>query len=283
MKEKSIRNKMFVQIISIILFIFCIITFINWQKDNYNNNQITTELNDLVSIETNLNDLDSIETDLNDTVVVILNQNDNIEIESDNLDEESTHENLNINIDFKTLLKKNSDTIGWIKFNNIDINYPIVQSTDNSYYLKHNFYKEKNKAGWIFADYNNTFPILNKNSIIYGHNRQNGTMFSKLNNYLKPDFCANESNQTFLFSTTQENYIANIFSVYKINKNGFTLQTNFENNIYFLDYLKELQEKSNYNFDVTLSPDDKIITLCTCDNNTKYRIVVHAKLKLLNN
>ena len=106
-------------------------------------------------------------------------------------------------------------------------------------------------------------------------------MFSKLNNYLNSTFCSKEENQTFLFATKEIKYEAKIFSAYKVNATGFTIKTNFENETSFFDYLNQLQEQSMYKFNTTVSPNDKIISLCTCDNNNKYRIVVHAKLKLI--
>ena len=268
MKEKTKHAQKITLYFSIFILIICCIFFIFWQRDNFKNNQITAELNNFITVE---NSKKAVE-------LIILN-NTISQDPSDIQEKAQNLENYNLNIDFKSLINKNSDTIGWIKFDNININYPIVQFSDNSYYLKHNFYKEKNNAGWIYADSSNTFPNLEKNTVIYGHNRRNGTMFSKLNNYLNLNFCENESNQTFFFSTTEKNYIAYIFSTYKINAKGFTIQTSFENEISFYDYLNKVKEQSIFDYDITISPNDKIITLCTCDNNTKNRIVIHAKLK----
>ena len=80
-------------------------------------------------------------------------------------------------INFEELKQKNSDTIAWLKVENTSIEFPVVKTNNNSYYLTHNFNKESNKAGWIFADYKNKFDGTDKNIIIYGHNRIDDSMF----------------------------------------------------------------------------------------------------------
>ena len=272
-KNKDTSFGLFVfRTLSLIAIVICLIILLIWMKDNKANDSIQSELEYLVTTE-------EIENDKNEVVILnenILNEDGYIK---ETIDDNSN--NLNINVDFDILSQKNPDTVGWVAFQNLNINYPIVQSKDNTFYLTHNFYKDKNSAGWIFGDAINNFNILDKNTIVYGHNRRNGTMFSKLNNYLNKDFCQDENNHTFLFATKQGTYKATIFSAYKVKAEGFTIKTNFESEISFFDYLKDLQQKSNYNFNNIVSPNDKIISLCTCDNNNKYRIVVHAKLKYI--
>lgn len=89
-----------------------------------------------------------------------------------------------VEADFNKLKEKNADIKAWIKVNNTNINYPVVQANNNSFYLTHNLYKEQNSAGWIFADYRNNLETLDKNTILYGHNRLNDTMFAELEKYL---------------------------------------------------------------------------------------------------
>lgn len=272
-KNTIIDSLFFIRSLSLLLIIICLTIFILWQKDNNTNDKVQSELENFVSI------LEV--TDQDTSQIVILNENivNNNQVQKEIQDLNKS--NYNIDVNFELLTQKNPDTVGWIAFNNLDINYPIVQAKDNSYYLNHNFYKVKNRAGWIYSDCTNNFPLLDKNTIIYGHNRRNGTMFNELTNYLNPEFCAEEGSKAFLFATKESKYEAQIFSAYKVIATGFTIKTNFENEVSFFDYLKELKEKSNYDFGNIVSPNDKIITLCTCDNNTKYRIVVHARLKLI--
>ena len=100
-----------------------------------------------------------------------------------------------VETDFNKLKEKNADIKAWIKVNNTNINYPVVQASNNSFYLTHNLYKEKNSAGWIFADYRNNLETLDKNTILYGHNRLNDTMFAELENTLNADWYENENNK----------------------------------------------------------------------------------------
>ena len=83
------------------------------------------------------------------------------------------------NVDFDELLKKNKDTVAFIHMENNNINYPVVQSKDNNYYLTHAFDKSYNEAGWVFLDYRNNINSLSFNNIIYGHGRLNKTVFGK--------------------------------------------------------------------------------------------------------
>ena len=77
-----------------------------------------------------------------------------------------------LEVDFNDLLAKNSDTVGWIQVQGTNINYPIVQTTNNDYYLNHAFDKTENKAGWVYMDYRNNAVDFNQNTIIYAHSQQ---------------------------------------------------------------------------------------------------------------
>lgn len=94
-------------------------------------------------------------------------------------------------VDMQELRKINRDTVGWIKLENTNIEYPIVQTSDNRFYLDHSFDKSYNKAGWIFADCSNKLDGSDKNIVIYGHNRRDGSMFDSLNNILEDDWNSN--------------------------------------------------------------------------------------------
>ena len=181
-----------------------------------------------------------------------------------------------INVNFNELSKKNSDTIAWINVNNTNINYPIVQTTNNSYYLNHSFTKEKNEAGWVFMDYRNNKNFENKNNIIYAHSRLNKTMFGSLSKVLKESWYKNKDNHIIRISTPTENSSWQIFSVYKIKEETYYITTEFNNNEYG-KFLTTIKNRSKYNFNSTLSINDTILTLSTCYSNTE-RTVVHAKL-----
>ena len=175
---------------------------------------------------------------------------------------------------FDTLYKINSDVVGFIEVSNTDVNYPIVKSSDNSYYLKHSFTKESSKRGAIFLDYRNDLNNLSRNNIIYGHGLVDNTMFGSLDNLVdsKNDPCyikiiTNNSIMTFI-----------VFSVYTIEKEGYYIKTYFSNDNYFRKFLNTIVKRSIYDFDTEVQVYDKILTLSTCKNDFGKRIVVHAKL-----
>ena len=172
------------------------------------------------------------------------------------------------------LMKKNPDTVGYLKVPNTIIDYPVVKTDNNKFYLKNDFYKNRNVYGWIFADFKNEFPILSKNTIIYGHNTSIGIMFGDLVNLLNKDWYKNEENKYIYFSTTEQDYKFQIFSVYKIKTTNDYLDINYDEN-----FIKMIKERSFMDFNVDIS-DEKIITLSTCYNSTSsgVKLVVHATM-----
>lgn len=102
----------------------------------------------------------------------------------------TTNVNGEVRDELKALQKLNKDMAGWLTIADTEIDYPILQSTDNDYYLHHNYKNEKARAGSIFKDYRNTNEFLDKNTIIYGHNMKDGSMFADLRKYLDKDFLA---------------------------------------------------------------------------------------------
>ena len=206
---------------------------------------------------------------------------ENANVSSDNI---SIDNDLKIeveNIDFNKLINKNPDTIGWIKVLGTDINYPVVQTNNNDFYLTHSFDKSYNKAGWIFADYINKNlknNELDKNTIIYGHNRQNNSMFGTLSNVFKEEWLSNKENHYINFSTLNNNMVWEVFSTYTIEKEEYYIQSNFSSDEEYISFLNTIKNRSTYKYDVNISKEDKILTLSTCTNVGKGRTVLHAKL-----
>lgn len=108
-------------------------------------------------------------------------------------------------VNFTELLKKNPDTVGWIKVDGTKVNYPIVQAEDNDYYLSHAFNKRSNAGGWVFADYRVDFKDFGRNTIIYGHNMNNKTMFGSIPNMLYSGYLNNSNNYYIKISTPTSN------------------------------------------------------------------------------
>lgn len=183
-----------------------------------------------------------------------------------------------LNVDFSTLQKINPDVVGWLKVENTNVNYPVVKSSDNSYYLTHDFNKNKNSAGWIFLDYRNDLNNLRKNSIIYGHNMLNKTMFGSIpDNVLSTSWLSNPNNHLIKLSTPNSNMVWKIFSVYTVEPESYYIKTLF-NNIEYEQFINTIKSRSIYNFNEEVTINDYILTLSTCDNSGKKRVVIHAKL-----
>lgn len=180
-------------------------------------------------------------------------------------------------IDFNKLLKQNNETVGWIKINGTNINYPFVQSKDNSYYLNHSFNKEKNDAGWIFLDYRNDVNNLDKNNILYGHSRKDKTMFGSLFNVLNKNWLNNLDNHIIKLTTKDYNSLWQIFSIYIIKNENYYITTNFNTQKDYIMYINTIINRSIYNFNIQVTQNDTLLTLSTCDGNSK-KLVVHAKL-----
>ena len=183
-----------------------------------------------------------------------------------------------IDVDFSSLLKKNDETVAWIKVEGSKVNYPVVQTTNNDFYLSHDFQKNSNSAGWVFSDYRNDFTNLKRNSIIYGHNMNNKTMFGSLPDAVLNSSWQNNSNNHFIkLSTPSVNSIWKIFSVYTITPEIYYLKTVFSDEE-FQEFIDTIKNRSIYNFNTDVTINDKILTLSTCDNTGQKRVVVHAKL-----
>ncbi len=178
-------------------------------------------------------------------------------------------------IDFQKLNNMNTDIKGWIYLENSPINYPILQSTDNDYYLHNGVDKKNNVAGSIFLDYENNGDFSDKNIIIYGHNMKNDTMFGTLQDYRRQDYF-NNHNKMYLMSPTK-NYSIEIFA-------GFTISS--DNSIYSLtenninqEQIAQYMKNSDFNSDVIVDENDKIIILSTCSYDYKdARYVVMGKM-----
>lgn len=181
-------------------------------------------------------------------------------------------------IDFSELLKQNSDTIGWIIVNNTNVNYPVVQTTNNDYYLKHAFDKSANSAGWVYADFRDNFDDFSRNTVIYAHGRKDKVMFGSLTNTLEPNWYENKDNQLIQFSTPKYNTMWQIISIYKIEAESYYITTDFSSDSSYEAFLQTMKDRSIYDFGIDVSKNDKLLTLSTCYNNNGIRLVVQAKL-----
>lgn len=174
------------------------------------------------------------------------------------------------------LSEKNPDYRFWLKVDNTNIDYPVVQSKDNNYYLKHDFNKDYLASGSIFMDYRNDFEN-DKSIIVYGHHMRNKTMFGELANFKKEGFF--KENNLIKVNYKDKTYTYEVFSTYVADFKNDYLKVNFKNESDYQSYLNYIQERSLYKKNLQLNTNDKIITLYTCSYEFKdARTIIHAKL-----
>lgn len=181
--------------------------------------------------------------------------------------------------DFTSLLEKNDDVKGWLKIPAAQVDHPVVQSADNDYYLHRNLYREIQYAGTIFMDYRCTWGE-SRNTVIYGHNMTDGSMFGHLKEYLKQSVW--EENPVFWLITPQHVYQCDIFSVYLTTAQEEYARVEFADEEDFINYVEAIRGQSAYQIDgVAIEQDDRIITLSTCNYaevEELGRQALHAKI-----
>lgn len=178
-------------------------------------------------------------------------------------------------IDFKKLKSENKDTVGWIKFEEPSkINYPILQGKDNNEYLRRTFYHKYNILGSIFLEEDNTSDFTDKNTIIYGHNIQNGSMFGSLSKYLDGEYLSKHKNFE-IYTPDGEKTSYEIFNVAIVKDDSFFYKTKFDSQMEFQEYLLRCCEEGIFETEILA---DRIITLSTCTNiEEDERIIVQAR------
>ena len=175
------------------------------------------------------------------------------------------------------LLTINPDVVGYLKVNNTNVDYPVVLGKDNLYYLKRNLYQEEDLNGWIYMDFRNSVSDLNDNTIIYGHNMYySGVMFGTLHRVLNSSWYNNQENLTITFDTLYKNMQWQIFSIYTIPKTSDYLRVTFDDAIQKNAYINMVKNRSIKDFEIDVNENDKILTLSTCTDDSKERIIIEA-------
>lgn len=241
-RYKKVILNIIIYMILLFVLIYSGIKIFKWYKDKTNNNKIAEQIKSTVIVE-------------------------------DKNEDENKEE---YTVDFNKLKEQNNETVAWIKVNNTSVEYPVVRATNNSFYLNHSFDKSKNSAGWIFADYKNKFNNTDKNIVIYGHNMRDDSMFGSLKNILNSDWYDNDENTNITLYTENEKSIYKVFSIYKIESEDYYIKTEFSNDNEFEKFIETLKKRSIKNFNIDISKEDSILTLSTCANNNKYRVVLHS-------
>ena len=190
-------------------------------------------------------------------------------------------------LEVRELNKRNEDIIGWIEIEGTNINYPVMQTIDNEYYMTHNFEKEYSKLGSIFLDKDCDWKKPSTNLLIYGHNNKNGSMFQNLMNYKMESYYKEHPNIKFTTLTEDSEYeiIAAFYSrvYYKSEKNVFRYYyfINANNQEEFDNYINESKKASVYDTGKTAKYGDQLLTLSTCSYHTENGrfVVVARKIK----
>lgn len=205
-------------------------------------------------------------------------QNANLQVEETTIEQEEIAKEENQSMERKTermiqvenLQKENSDVVGWIEIEDTGINYPVLQGTDNEYYMTHNYKKQKSRNGSIFLNKDYDWTIPSSNLLIYGHNLNNGVMFQELLKYEKESFYKKHPN--IRFTTEKEDAEFEIISVfksrvyYKSEKNVFRYYyfINAESEEEYNQFITNVKKASLYNIDATAQYNEQLITLSTC-------------------
>lgn len=246
-----------INIILVAIIIVCL-SIIGYKYYNYNkDDKLNSEIQDLQPVINEASDLDN-----------------NSSGENDGQDQSKEGNYVN-SANEEELKSINSDYKMWIQIENTNINYPVVQSSDNDYYLKHNFRKESNISGTVFVESANDIDN-DKNIILYGHNMRNGTMFNNITNYKEESFFNEDNKISIIMNNTLYEY--EVFSVYVKNVNEVNLAIGFANEDEFINYAYNEADESLYKKDVDFSAEDNLITLVTCSYEfTDARTIVVAR------
>lgn len=179
-------------------------------------------------------------------------------------------------IDFEKLRETNSDVVAWIEIDGTTINYPVMKTTDNSYYLTNNFYKEYDRCGSLFMDYKSSFT--DKNIVIYGHNIKRGIMFADLENVCNGSLGNDIDVNIYMPDKTMK---FKVFSSYSIDPEDYSINTSITENE-FDEFKQTLSKRSKIDFVSDYNGSNQILTLSTCDRSGKRRVLVHASLEEVN-
>lgn len=190
-------------------------------------------------------------------------------------------EPLDIPVDFEKLKEKCSDIYAWIQIPGTDIDYPIVQREgDNAYYLNHTIEGKEKIEGAIFTEDYNKRDFTDPHTVIYGHNMKNGSMFRQLHNYEDKKFL--QENQEILIYQPDQILHYQIFAAYVYDNRHLMLSFDWNNPDIYAAYLDSILEQKNMNatidHSVSVTEQDKIVTLSTCNGNDDERYLVQAVL-----
>lgn len=176
------------------------------------------------------------------------------------------------NIDFAALKEENEDIYAWIYIPGTEIDYPVLQHpTDDSYYLEHNLDGSKGYPGCIYTETVNSRDFTDPNTVLYGHNMKDGSMFAALHNY--EDSQVFEENPYIFIYTPEKTFVYQIFAAYKYNAIHLIYNFDLSNREIFQNYLDQIFETremgANIRKDISVNAENHIVTLSTCISGEK--------------
>ena len=168
-----------------------------------------------------------------------------------------------INVDFDGLLRQDSDYAAWIFNPTTVINYPVAYTDNNDYYLDHNITDGSyNASGTLFMDCRGKSDFSDMNTIIYGHNMKNGSMFASLHSYGEEGYY--EAHPFMFISTPDKDYRLDLIAAFVTEPTSFAYIRNFDSDVQFLGYIENIKSLSDFDSDVEVEADDHVVSLSTC-------------------
>lgn len=183
-------------------------------------------------------------------------------------------------IDLAALQEVNEDVLGWIRIPDTRIDYPLLQGEDNEYYLNHTWDHQQYDVGSIFLECMNSPELTDYNTIIYGHNMNNGSMFAGLHMYTTETY---RQEHPYVYILTDAGvYRYEIFAAYKADVVSITYGLSFNQQSTMEKFLSHAQESSKIDTGIIPEMQDRILTLSTCsggDYSTRW--VVQARMQMV--
>lgn len=219
-------------------------------------------------------------SELANLLVSPLERND-VYIVTKHVEAEGEGERAPVDVNFDLLREMNVGVVGWLYSEGTPINYPVVQSSDNAYYLNHLYDDQTNSSGAIFMDALNSPNLTDANTVIYGHNMKNGSMFKSLQ-YYDSLYYYNQHPVMYYF-TPEHSYKIDVFAGYITPSNSEAYTICFDSAATYQGYLDRIRINSDINTSdrVQVTTDDNIITLVTCSYSSSLRYVVQGKVTKL--
>ena len=177
------------------------------------------------------------------------------------------------------MLDENADCIGWLKIADTDISYPVVQGKDNEFYLHHDFQKNYAICGTLMLDCRNDIDARQEHLIIYGHQMKDGSMFKQLNGYKKEEYYRGHKEITLYLENQKYQYeVAAVYVTNVAQSDGYYDYLHKETRKQQMDYLQKMAAYQLYPTGVTVSEDDELLSLSTCEySSTNGRLIVLAR------